>query len=99
MRYRTILFLLVLGAVLMVENVAYGQCAMCRTALEQSEEGRAMAGSFRYGILLLLAAPYLIFGTVGAVVFRAYRKKAAQANERVLYGVPNSVLRNPGSKT
>jgi hypothetical protein len=60
------------------------QCAMCRTALENSAEGQAIAGSFRYGILLLLAAPYLIFGTVAFMVFRAYRKKSAQRS-RDLY--------------
>ena len=48
---------------------------MCRTALESSPEGKALAGSFRYGILLLLGAPYVIFGTIGYAVFRASRKK------------------------
>lgn len=39
-----------------------------------------MAASFNRGILLLLAVPYAILGTVGVVVFRAYRRK--QAAER-----------------
>jgi hypothetical protein len=58
---------------------AQAQCAMCRTALENSPEGRGMAASFNNGILFLLATPYAIFGTVGIVVFRAYRKKKAAA--------------------
>jgi hypothetical protein len=85
-----------LATLLMTESMAFGQCAMCRTALEQSEEGKAMAGSFRYGILLLLAAPYVIGATVGIALFRAYRKKAARSREPLLYGVPN---RNSGSRT
>jgi hypothetical protein len=38
-----------------------------------------MAAYFNRGILLLLAVPYAIFGTVGVVVYRAYRKKQAEA--------------------
>lgn len=58
---------------------AHAQCAMCVTALENSPEGKGMAGSFNRGILFLLATPYAIFGTVGVVVFRANRKKKASA--------------------
>jgi hypothetical protein len=48
---------------------------MCRTALESSAEGQAIAGGFRKGIVVLLAAPYAIFGTISFAVYRAYRKK------------------------
>jgi hypothetical protein len=34
------------------------QCAMCRTALESSEEGQAMAAKLNRGILILLGAPF-----------------------------------------
>jgi hypothetical protein len=54
---------------------AVAQCAMCRRALEASPEGQAMAGSFRHGILLLMGAPYLMLGSAGFFIFRAYRKK------------------------
>lgn len=47
---------------------AAAQCAMCRTALTQSPEGRAMAESFNRAILLMLAAPYAVFGA-GTTVF------------------------------
>jgi hypothetical protein len=50
---------------------------MCSTALASSPEGQALAGSFRYGIGVLLVAPYIILGSIGYAVFRAYRKKAA----------------------
>ena len=56
----------------------WAQCAMCRTALESSPEGQAIAGGFRKGILLLLVMPYAILGTISYVALRAYRKKAAQ---------------------
>jgi len=65
------------------------QCAMCVTALENSPEGKAMAASFNNGILFLLVTPYAIFGTVGVVVFRAYRKKKAEDRRNNPY-IPKS---------
>jgi len=48
---------------------------MCRTALENSVEGRAIAEGFRYGIVFLLVVPYAIAGSIGVGVFKAFRKK------------------------
>ena len=61
------------------------QCSMCVTALENSPEGKGMAASFNRGILLLLAFPYAILGTAGIVVFRAYRRKQAEARRHNPY--------------
>jgi hypothetical protein len=83
---RALLVLLVAACVALIPQDGAAQCAMCRTALENSAEGQAVAGSFRHGILLLLAAPYLIFATVGFVIFRAYRKKAAQRSRDLYIG-------------
>jgi hypothetical protein len=74
------ILLLAVFAVGLMEASAWAQCSMCRTALEQSEEGRALAGSFRYGILFLLVAPYAMFGGAGFLVFRAYRRRALDQN-------------------
>lgn len=49
---------------------------MCRTALESSAEGRVIASSFANGILMMLILPYLLFGTFGFFIYRAYRKKS-----------------------
>lgn len=49
---------------------AAAQCAMCATTVANSEEGRALAGSLNSAILLMLAAPYAVFGTFAAVFFR-----------------------------
>jgi hypothetical protein len=54
------------------ESVA-AQCAMCRTALS-SPEGRLLAGAIRRGILVLLAAPFLLFGAVAVLAIRARRR-------------------------
>ena len=72
---KNVVCFIVLIAASLLAGDAFAQCAMCRTALESSAEGQAIAGSFRQGILLLLAAPYAILGTIGYVVYRAYKKK------------------------
>jgi hypothetical protein len=49
---------------------AAAQCAMCKTVLEGSPEGRSLAGGLNNAILLMIAAPYVIFGVFIAVAFR-----------------------------
>jgi hypothetical protein len=49
---------------------AFAQCALCRAAVESSEEGRAMAGKLNRAILLLLAAPLTVAGSVAAAMLR-----------------------------
>jgi hypothetical protein len=50
---------------------ALAQCAMCKATVAQSPEGRAMAETLNSAILVMFVAPYLVFGTIAAVVFRA----------------------------
>jgi hypothetical protein len=71
--------LVAIAVIVLLQLTAHAQCSICVTALENSPEGRAMAGSFNRGILFLLAAPYAIFGTIGVVIYRSYRKKKAIA--------------------
>ncbi len=73
---RTIGALGAAALVLAMEGTGWSQCAMCRTALENSIEGQAMAEGFRYGIVFLLAVPYAIAGSVGVGLLRAFRKKS-----------------------
>ena len=47
------------------------QCAMCRTALTQSAEGQRWSRGINAGVLLLLAAPFLIAGVILAVIFQS----------------------------
>ena len=55
------------------------QCAMCVTALQNSPEGKVIAQSFGYGILFLLAVPYVVLGAFAYTVFRAYRRKSQES--------------------
>jgi len=54
---------------------AFAQCAMCRRAL-QSPEGQHMVAAFRDGILLLLVAPFTVFGTVATLAVRRFRRRS-----------------------
>ena len=72
-------------ALLLCVPQVHAQCALCVTALENSAEGKGMAASFNRGILFLLAVPYAVFGTAGVVVFRAYRKRKAEARRNNPY--------------
>lgn len=79
MRRSFVLIVLVLVSIAILDTSAFAQgCAMCRTALEQSPEGRAMAKSFDYAILFLMGIPYAMFGAAGIAIYRAYRAKNRQ---------------------
>ncbi len=66
---------MVLLVVLLLEGTGWSQCAMCRTALENSVEGAEIAQGFRYGIIFLLAAPYAILGGISFGIVKAYRRR------------------------
>ena len=71
--------ILAIAAFLALDSLGWAQgCAMCRSALESSPEGKMLASSFAYGILLLLFLPYIMFATISWVVYRAYRRKSKQ---------------------
>jgi len=70
---------LAIAVFLALESPGWAQgCAMCRSALESSPEGKVLASSFAHGILLLLFLPYIIFATISWAVYRAHRKKSKQ---------------------
>jgi hypothetical protein len=53
---------------------ASAQCAMCRLALA-SPEGQKLAGALRGGILVLIAAPFGVFGAIAALAVRMQRRR------------------------
>jgi hypothetical protein len=63
---------LALGLALLLwePSVLLAQCAMCKTALTNSPEGRAISGRFNVAILVMLVAPYVIASGVLLAVFR-----------------------------
>jgi hypothetical protein len=53
---------------------AFSQCALCRSAVESSEEGRAMAAKLNRAILLLLGAPLGVAASVAAAMLRSRKR-------------------------
>ncbi len=82
MRKRLAVFWIVLLiAAVAWTTTAYAQgCAMCKTALEQSPEGRAMAKSFDYGILFLMGFPYAMISAAGIAIYRAYSRNKKRSH-------------------
>ena len=68
-----------LAALALLAAPAGAQCQMCKTALTNSPEGRHMVQSFNYAILMMVAAPYLVVGTVTAALLR--RRLLAAASD------------------
>ena len=50
---------------------AFAQCAMCKTFLTSSPEGQRIAREFNLGILVMLFAPYVVFGSLAAFALRS----------------------------
>jgi len=73
---RTIVLALVLSIV--VPIVSFGQCAMCRTQLENnvSNGNPGIAAGINTGILYLLIMPYLIILTLGYFWYKSSRRNA-----------------------
>ena len=57
-------------ALLAMAPEAFAQCALCKTVLTNSREGQLIARQFNHAILILLFAPYLVFGSLTVVAFR-----------------------------
>ena len=72
--------LVVLGLAAAFAHPAAAQCVMCKTALTGSAEGRAMMARFNHGILLMVAAPYMV---VGGFLLGVYRERIAHRAARL----------------
>ena len=57
---------------------AWAQCAMCRTVVENNVSAgeTGFAASLNFGILYMLAAPYLLVGLIGFLWYKRSRKNA-----------------------
>ena len=67
---RALRILAVLVPLALVASPALAQCAMCQTALLNSQEGRGIGAEFNHAILVMLFAPYAVFGSIGLVLLR-----------------------------
>lgn len=66
----------IVGVLVVSTPDASAQCVMCKTMLA-TPEGQKMVTALRSGILLLLAAPFAIFGTIATLAVRSKRRRDA----------------------
>jgi branched-subunit amino acid ABC-type transport system permease component len=79
-RFQTLLAFVMVFGILQVPG--WAQCVMCGTALSSSPESKSLAASFRWGIAILMVMPYVILGSIGYAIYRAFRRrKAARSAE------------------
>jgi hypothetical protein len=69
-----------LAALVVAPDMAGAQCAMCRQALD-SPEGRRMIAAFQDGILVLIAAPFAVFGTIASLAIRSQRRRQGAGSD------------------
>jgi hypothetical protein len=75
---------LVLALLLAQPGPAAAQCAMCKTALTNSEEGRGLSAEFNRAIVVMLMGPYLLMGAGAAYLLRGrIRSLTARAVARM----------------
>ena len=79
-----VLAAVLLAPVLGLAPSAFAQCAMCKTALTSSPEGRHMAGQLNLAIMMMVFSPYVIAATVAGVLFR--RQIGAWVRARLPFG-------------
>ena len=75
-RWDAVAAVTVLAMIITSESVA-AQCAMCRQALA-SPEGQQLVMALRRGIVVLLAAPFVLFSVVAFLAVRAQRRPGSQ---------------------
>jgi hypothetical protein len=63
-----------LAAMIVAPETAAAQCAMCRRALG-SPEGQHLVAALRRGIVVLLAAPFMLFGIVAFLAIRTQKRQ------------------------
>ena len=70
-RSRTILFLVIAAALLLWASMsAFGQCAMCKAAIENSANAEEAARGLNLASLVLLIPPVAIFSGLFGLIYR-----------------------------
>lgn len=77
MKYKSAMILLLIVCCYVIGiGEAIGQCPMCRMSAESNLQGGGSAGKgLNTGILYMLAAPYVLVGTIGYLWWRSKKKE------------------------
>lgn len=77
--------------VVLTPDGAAAQCAMCRRALA-SPEGLQLIAALRRGIVVLLAAPFMLFGVVAFLAIRMQQRRRRGGQEPPVRGIRDAAL-------
>jgi hypothetical protein len=85
---RKVVLIIVLIISVITAVPADAQCAMCRTTLENnvSQGNPGIAAGINFGILYLLATPYLAIGLIAFFWFRASKRNKSRLDESAIAG-------------
>ena len=72
-------FLLLLTTLLVVD-VAWGQCVMCKAVAEDSAEDGSLGRGLNAGILYLMGVPYAIMAFFAWFVFKRKKRPTSQGD-------------------
>ena len=75
-RYALVVTVGVLVALAAAALPSAAQCAMCKTSLTNSPEGRSIGEQFNQAILVMIIAPYVILAAFAAVLCRRQLRAA-----------------------
>jgi len=59
---------------ILLANISYGQCAMCRAVVEQG--GEEVAEGINSGIVYLMAFPYMLVAVAMFLFYRSWKKSS-----------------------
>ena len=65
-------------AFLLLSEVAFSQCAMCRAVLESNADN-SVAEGINNGIIFLMVLPYLLMGGLGYIIYRYFRTQKSKS--------------------
>lgn len=88
---KTFIYLVLIVTMVIVADVAYGQCAMCRATVESNVKTATGAGKgLNNGILYLMSIPYIIFCFIAYFWYRSSRGNA-QKQEKIWSALKRSL--------
>ena len=97
-RVNTWIVIVIALALLVAPELAWSaQCAMCRTGLANSPEGRRMASAFNHGIILLLCVPFVLAGVMAFFILGAHRRHGLVRSRGTPLGLQSATV-SGGSK-
>lgn len=64
--------LVLMVVLLLLTEVAAGQCVMCKAVAEDSAAEGAVGRGINQGILYIMAVPYILLGILGYLVYKKW---------------------------